>query len=133
MREFEIRLQSATQHERIAGAVSFVGEDDSGSFGIEAGHERMMTVLVYGLARIRLRDETFRYLAFPGAVLYFSDNTLRLSTRKYLLDDDYRRISSELVERLLEEERALRTIRENIHRLEQEMFRRLWELGKRAA
>jgi len=133
MRAFDILLQSATQSERIEGVVSFVGEDDSGSFGIEAGHERMMTVLVYGLARVRLRDERVRYLAFPGAVLYFADNALRLSTRKYLLDDDYQRVSRGLVERLLEEERALRTIRENIHRLEQEMFRRLWELGRKAA
>ena len=32
---------------------SFIGEDDSGSFGILAGHARMMTMLGFGLARFR--------------------------------------------------------------------------------
>jgi F-type H+-transporting ATPase subunit epsilon len=43
MNTFVMHLQSATQYERINGVVSFVGEDESGSFGILAGHASMVT------------------------------------------------------------------------------------------
>ena len=51
MNTFSLHLQSATQYEHIEGVSSFVGEDESGSFGIRAHHERMTTALSYGLAR----------------------------------------------------------------------------------
>lgn len=131
MRTFAMHLQSATQYEHIEGVASFVGEDASGSFGIRARHERMMTVLTYGLARYRLQDNIWRYLAFPQAILYFADNVLHISTRRFLHDADYQRISGGLLDQLLKEEEELRTIRESLHRLEQEMFRRLWQMGRR--
>ena len=37
MNTFTLHLESSTQYERIEHVVSFVGEDDSGSFGILAG------------------------------------------------------------------------------------------------
>ena len=45
MTDFTLLLQDATRTTSIAGVTSFVGEDDSGSFGILAGHARMMTSL----------------------------------------------------------------------------------------
>jgi F-type H+-transporting ATPase subunit epsilon len=99
---FILRLQDATRAEEITGVASFVGEDASGSFGILAGHTRMLTALIIGLARFRIGD-AWRYLAVPGAVLYFQDNVLTLSTRRYLLDDDYMRISQSLQQQLLAE------------------------------
>lgn len=133
MRTFTMHLQSATQYERIENVASFVGEDESGSFGIRARHERMMTVLTYGLARYRPQGDGWSYLAFPRGILYFADNTLYISTRRFLHDADYQRISADLMEQLLKEEEELRTIRESLHRLEQEMFRRLWQMGRRGA
>ncbi|HEU0282853.1 MAG TPA: hypothetical protein VFQ99_03650 [Gallionella sp.] len=128
-----MHLQSATQYERIENVASFVGEDESGSFGIRARHERMMTALTYGLARYRLQDNSLRYLAFPRGILYFAGNALYISTRRFLHDADYQRISAGLLEQLLKEEEELRTIKESLYRLEQEMFRRLWQMGRRGA
>ena len=93
MRTFTLILQDATHTQRIEQVTSFVGEDATGSFGILARHTRMMTSLVFGLARFRTVENAWQYLALPGAVLYFNDNELSLSTRRYLMDDDYERIS----------------------------------------
>lgn len=126
-----MHVQSATQHEHIEGVTSFVGEDESGSFGILARHERMTTALSYGLARYQLQQGDWRYLAFPGGILYFAGNALYISTRRFLHDADYQRISAGLLDQLLKEEEELRTIKESLYRLEQEMFRRLWQMGRR--
>ena len=130
MRSFTLRLQDATRVEQISGVTSFIGEDASGSFGILAGHARMMSVLVLGLARFRVGENGWKYLALPGAVLYFHDGLLTLSTRRYLLDDDYRRISQALREQLLAEEQTLLSIRQGLHQMEQQFLRRLWERGR---
>ncbi|TAJ79318.1 MAG: F0F1 ATP synthase subunit epsilon [Gallionellaceae bacterium] len=127
---FTMHVQSATQYEHIEGVTSFIGEDESGSFGIRAHHVRMMTALTYGLARYRLQDSSWRYLAFPRGILYFVDNALYISTRRFLHDADYQRISAGLLEQLLKEEEELRVIKESLFRLEQEMFRRLWQMGR---
>jgi len=129
VKSFTLRLQDATQSEEIAGVASFVGEDASGSFGILAGHARMMASLIIGLARFRIGEETWQYLALPGAVLYFHDNVLTLSTRHYLRDNDYMRVSQALQQQLLAEEEKLHTMKKSLHRMEEEVFKRLWEMG----
>jgi len=115
------------------GVTSFVGEDASGSFGILAGHARMMATLMIGLARFRTGDGTWQYLALPGAVLYFHDNVLTLSTRRYLQDSDYMRISEALQQQLLAEEEDLHVLKESLHRMEEEILKRLSELGRKGA
>lgn len=130
MKVFTLRLQDAARAEEIAGVTSFVGEDASGSFGVLAGHARMMTSLIIGLARFRVGEQAWRYLALPGAVLYFHNDLLTLNTRRYLLDDDYMRISTALQEQLLAEEEKLRTIKESLHRMEKEILKRLWQMGR---
>lgn len=130
MNTFSLHLQSATQYEQIGGVTGFVGADESGSFGIRARHARMMTALDYGLARYQLKDGSWHYLAFPGAILYFVEGALYISTRRFLHDSDYQRISQGLLEQLLKEEESLRGIKESLYRLEQEMFRHLWQMGR---
>ncbi len=130
MNSFVLNLQSSSQSERIKGVCSFVGQDDSGSFGIQAGHARMLTVLRYGLARYRTDNDTWVYLAMPGAVVYCIDNQLFVTTRRYFTDTNYQRISTTLLNQLLQEEEALQQVKENISRLEQEMLRRLWQLER---
>jgi len=132
MKTFTLRLQDATHAEVIAGVNSFVGEDASGSFGILAGHARMLSVLIVGLARFRVGAGDWRYLALPGAVLYFRDNVLTLSTRHYLVDNDYLRISDALQRQLLVEEEKLQATRQSLHRMEEIILKRLWEMGRRA-
>jgi len=130
MRTFVLHLQDATRYERFDGVSSFVGEDDSGSFGLLAGHARFMTSLIFGLARFRVEGGAWQYLAVPGALLYFVDNELTISTRRYLCDENYERISTALSEQLLAEEENLRGMKEQLQRMEQEMLRRLSEMRR---
>jgi F-type H+-transporting ATPase subunit epsilon len=132
MKSFTLRLQDATQSEEITGVTSFVGEDASGSFGILTGHARFMTSLTIGLARFRVGENSWKYLALPGAVLYFHDDLLTLSTHRFLLDDDYMRISQALQDQLLAEEDTLHNMKESLHHMEEEVLRRLWEMGRGA-
>lgn len=130
MNTFTLELLAATEQQRIDGVVSFVGEDASGSFGLMAGHERSLTVLLFGLARFRRAGNRWQYLAIPGGLLYFVDNHLQICTRHYLIDSDYERISLTLQQQLLAEERELHKIKEGLRRMEESVLRRLWELGR---
>ena len=130
MNTFAIHLQSTTQYERVENVTSFIGEDNSGSFGVLAGYARMMTLLTFGLARFRMLGEDWEYLALPGALAYFLDGELYLSTRHYLRDKDFDRISTALQQELLVEEGNLQMIKQSLHRLEEEMFKRLWKLKR---
>ncbi len=129
MSTFTLHLLAADRTEIIENVVSFTGEDKSGSFGLLARHERFMTALTFGLARLLLADGSHEYLGFPGGLLYFVDNELRISTRRYLRDTDVERIAQSLTRELLEEEQALTETRHKLHRLEAEMLRRLAQLG----
>ena len=130
MNGFSMHLQSATQYECIDNVTSFVGEDDSGSFGILAGHGRAMTLLTFGLAKFRVGELSWEYLAVPGALVYFVDGELYLSTRRYLRGGDYESLSAALRRELRVEEEALREVKQSMRRLEEEMFKRLWNIGR---
>ena len=130
MKTFRLILRDATSTECFEHATSFVSEDASGSFGIQANHARTMSSLVFGLARFRIADDPWQYLAMPGALLYFVDNKLTINTRRYLFDTDYQRISTALQEQLLTEEEELKSMKASLHRMEEEVLRRMWELGR---
>lgn len=127
---FVMHLQDATRYERIERVESFVGTDASGSFGVQAGHERLMTSLVFGLARYRVAEQPWQYVALPRALLYMLEGQLYVSARRYFRDADYRRMSDALTARLRTEEDALKQVRESLRRMEEEMFKRLWELSR---
>lgn len=131
MNNFTLTLQSASRIEVFEDTTAFIGEDASGSFGIRAGHTRFMTLLVVGLARFQCHNESWQYLAVPGAIVYFHDNALILSTRRYLLDDDYNRITEALRRELLAEEEKLQTMKQSLRNMEDEILKRLWEMGRR--
>lgn len=130
MKTFTVHVQSATQYQCAEDVTSFVAADKSGSFGIQAHHARMITALDYGLARYQRVDGDWYYIALPGGILYFFNNNLYISTRRFLLGTDYQRISAGLIEQLLNEEEALRVIKDSLGQLEQEMFRRLWQMER---
>jgi F-type H+-transporting ATPase subunit epsilon len=133
VKAFTLQLLDATRSRQIPGVTAFVGEDNSGSFGILANHARLMTSLIMGLARFRSHNGPWQYLAMPGGLLYFHNNLLTLSTRHYLLDDDYSRISNAMQQQLLAEEQKLHTIKASLRHLEEEAVRRLWRLGRTGA
>ncbi|GAA0682857.1 hypothetical protein GCM10009104_04800 [Marinobacterium maritimum] len=130
MNAFTLQLLAADQQHRIEGVTSFVGEDGSGSFGILAGHPRLMTSLVFGLARFRCGSDPWQYLAVPGALLYFVDNQLQICTRRYLIDTDYEHISVLLQQQLVAEEERMRSLKNSVRQMEDKILRRLWELGR---
>ena len=131
MKEFALQLYDAGHERRITGVTTFVGEDASGSFGILPDHARFMTTLVFGLARFRLNTGDWQYLALPGAVLYFNDNELTLSTRHFMIDTDLDRISALLEQQLIAEEENLRAAKLSLHKMEQAMLTRLWKLKRK--
>ncbi len=131
MKHFTLQLLDATRTKQIEHVTSFIGEDASGSFGILASHADLMTALIFGLARFRCGEAPWQYLALPGAILYFKENTLSISTRRYLIDENYERISTDLKEQLLTEEAELHVMKQNIHQLEENILRRLWEMGRK--
>jgi F-type H+-transporting ATPase subunit epsilon len=130
MNTFVMHLQSATQYERIENVVSFVGQDDSGSFGILSGHARMMTLLSFGLSRFRVVDQEWEFLALPGALAYCVNGQLFVSARRYLRGKDYEGIAASLQRELLAEEEILHEVKQSMRRLEEEMFKRLWRVKR---
>lgn len=130
MNSFVLHLQSATQYERIEGVTSFGGRDASGGFGILAGHERLMTLLTFGLARFRAGEADWQYLAVPGALVYVLDNQLYLNTRRYVRGGDYDAVRDTLRKQFLAEETELHDVKQSLQRLEEEMFKRLIELNR---
>lgn len=128
MKSFVLQLYDARHFQQITGVSSFVAEDATGSFGILPGHARFMTTLIFGLARFQVAGETWQYLAVPGAVLYFNNNELSISTRHFFIDSDYERISALLQQQLVTEEENLRIMKENLHLLEEQMLKRLWNI-----
>lgn len=130
MSGFKLELHDATRSEHFENVSSFVGEDPTGSFGILAHHQRSITVLDFGLAKFRIGDQAWQYLALPGAVLYFHDNVLTLSTRRYLLSDDFTRISDALTHELETEELDLLDMKLRLRKMEEAVLRRLWQIGR---
>lgn len=131
MKTFTLHLLAADRTETINNVLSFSGEDKSGSFSLLARHERFMTALTFGLAQLRLADGTIEYLGLPGGLLYFFDNSISISTRRYLRDTDAEHIAQTLSHELLEEEQALEKVRRNLRHLEAEMLSHLMQLGGR--
>lgn len=128
MQTFRLVLRDPVQYESIDNVCSFIGEDGSGSFGVLANHARMMTRLIFGLARFKLSKGNWQYLAMPGAMLYFSDNQLTLDTRRWLRGDNFEDISRHLSEILVEEEHNLMEMKRNLHRIEENILRYMMEV-----
>ncbi len=132
MTTFAMVLQGSTQHEIIPDVREFIGEDESGSFGLLGKHERFMTVLTFGLARFSSGpDGQWRFLALPEALVYFSRNILQVTTRRYFLDDSYDRISDRLNLELRAEEEAIADIKSGLRRIEQELLQRVMDFTRR--
>ena len=130
MTSYVLHLESATQYERVENVESFVGEDASGSFGILPGHERMSTVLEVGLARFRVAGEDWQFVAAPGAVVRYVDSELHFSARRYLRGHNLDDVRTALHQELLAEEETLQSLKGSLRRLEEEMLKRLWQLGR---
>ena len=130
MSGLELHLESATSRDCIEQVTSFAAEDASGCFGILPGHERMVTVVEFGMSRFRVRGGDWRYIAAPGAVIYLHDDELHFCTRRYALGDDVASLRDVLESQLRAEERELQEVKKSLKGLEEQMLRRLWQLGR---
>lgn len=130
MNAFALDLLSPGACARIDDVINFVGNDASGQFGLRARHERFITALLPGLARLQHSSGDWEYLAQPGATLHFVDNRLTVAMRDYVLSPDHRLVLNALKQRFASEDATLVAVRENLLQLEREMFRRLWELER---
>ncbi|MEQ1620527.1 MAG: F0F1 ATP synthase subunit epsilon [Methylococcales bacterium] len=131
MSQFTLNVLAGTEEQRITGVSSFVGEDTSGFFGIQAHHARFMTTLVFGVARFKVGSEAWQYLALPGGVVYFNHNELSLSTRYFLIDTDLERISRAIQQQMTTDEDDLRATHESLNRMEHAMIKRMLTLKRK--
>ncbi len=126
MNTFTVELHDASRTERFEGVRAFVAADADGSFGIRARHAPFMTLLRFGLARFQ-DAHGWRYLALPGALLHFVDDTLFLSTRYYLVGADYAAMAERLAARAAAEDQALGAVKTSLRRMEEALLRRMGE------
>lgn len=130
MSSFSLQLHAAARFELLEGLNSFVGEDASGSFGILAHHARIITYLDFGLAKLRYDSGEKEYLALPGGILYFCNNELKIHTRDYVRSPNYDEIVTKLEHEFRVQEENLKSIKQSLQRLEEEVFRRLYEMKR---
>jgi F-type H+-transporting ATPase subunit epsilon len=97
----------------------------SGSFGILAGREPLVTVLSWGACRYRTRDEAAHYLAVPGGALFFRNGVLRIVTPRCVLGDDYAEILNTLDTRMRAETEEKGEVRRMLRELDRELLSRL--------
>jgi F-type H+-transporting ATPase subunit epsilon len=126
---FRLRLLGGDREASFDGVQAFAGKDASGRFGILAHHVRFMTVLVHGLARLRLADGAVRYVALPGGVMRFADNVLTLGARHWLMGDDPQQLVTALSEQVAEDARRMAHTLQHLRRLEADLLQRLAREG----
>ena len=130
MKTFRLHLMSMTRSESVTDVVRFTGRDAAGSFGILANAYRRITVLTFGLAHFKHSAGSIEYLALPGGLLYFSENELRIATTNFMRGSVLEEISAALDRQLRQEESELREIKQSLHRLDEEILKRMYELTR---
>lgn len=130
MAVFTLNILASTQAQRFENVQSFVGEDASGYFGMQAGHIDFMTMLVFGMARFRCANEPWQYLALPSGLASFQANELTISTRYFLIDTDFDKISKLLEQRALKEQEIMRSTRESLLGMEQLVLKKIREMKR---
>lgn len=126
MKTFVLNIQSPYGSVTMDDVTSFVGTDASGSFGIRANHERMMTILEFGFVTVHRRDQGIQYIAMPGCILYFLENTMFLVTTRYFISSDDNELTAQLRGQIAREEEKLLSLRESVRKMEESMFKQLY-------
>lgn len=125
MKPFLLTIHDIAHTQTITDVVSFTGEDSSGGFGILPGRERLISCLSFGMVRIRTLSGQALFIAMPGGVLYFVNNTLTISTRHFVVSDDFEQIHKILQHEILDEELQLQSLKKSFHTMENELMKRL--------
>lgn len=131
MSGFVLQLLDSRGGDRFDDVMQFIGADESGSFGILAGHCHVAAVLRYGLARFVDRNGVWQYLAMPGGVLRFANNQLTLTSLHYFLGSDRRLICEQLAQEMARTDSEIQSVRATLSEIERSLVRRLMELSGR--
>ena len=126
---FTLNLLDSRGSDVFENVCQFIAADAQGSFGILAGHVHTVTLLRYGLARFIDLTGAWHYLALPGGVLRFVDNTLTVTTVRYFLGDDRELICDQLAEEMARSDSEVRSARATLSEIERSLVRRLAELS----
>ena len=129
MKRFTLQLHDSRGSDRFDDIVQFIAADGSGSFGVLAGHARMVAVLRYGLARFVDSAGHWRYLALPGGVLACADRRVRLATVRYFLGDERASICRQLADEMARSDSDVHRSRATLSEIEHALLRRLGELS----
>lgn len=131
MNTFVLNLRDSQGSDHFGHVTQFIGADDSGSFGVLAGHAKMVAVLRYGLARFADTAGRWRYLSLPGGVLSFSGNELTVVTVRYFLGEERGIITRQLAAEMSRADSDIHRSRATLAEIEHALVRRLGELSGR--
>ena len=131
MNTFTLYVQSAQQCVQFENVISFVGRDSSGSLGLMSQHERYITLLETGLCRFRQEGAAWQYLALMEGILYFNADACHISTTQFVIGEDSKTMMQAIKQLLLEDKEMLSQLKQSVNTLEQETFRRLWDIQHR--
>lgn len=129
MNGFRLSLLDSRGVERFEGVRQFIGADGSGAFGILAGHEALVAVLRYGLARFEDASGVWRYAALPGGILRFRDNALSIAAVRYFLGDEPAALVERLAAEMARDDSELSVARQTLVKIDRSLLRRLADLG----
>lgn len=133
MNSFALSLLDSQGSDQFAEITQFIGADAGGSFGLLAGHQHMLAILRYGLARFSDSSGAWYYLAMPGGVLRFIDNTLTVTTLRYFLGTDRELICRQLADEMAQLDSEIHSTRATLAKIEHSLLQRLVELSKQQA
>lgn len=131
MSGFRLRLLDTHGCEEFEDIRHCIAADDSGLFGILPGHQSMVVVLRYGLARFCDADAVWHYVALPGGVLRFADNELTITTQRYFLGDDRHGLCDQLAQEMANIDSEIHRARATLSEIEHSLVRRLAALSQR--
>ena len=92
-------------------------EDESGAFGILAGHAGLLTSLSTSVVTWRERADGERYVAVRGGVLEVRADEVLISTREAVTGSDLQQLQSEVVARFQRDLAAEQAARADAQRL----------------
>lgn len=129
MNRFSLTLLDSQGAQHFPSVSHFIGADAEGSFGVLAGHARLVALLRYGLARFADGDGRWQYLALPSGVLRFADNQLTVTTVRYFLGDQREAICQHLAEEMAKTDSEIHSARATLAEIERSLVRRLAQLS----
>lgn len=129
-RHMRVEIYDDLGHATLDPVRHFVAEDATGWFGLLPGHQRFMTALTVGLARLQNEAGEWEYLAFPGALLDIENDVITVLTRRFWRHHQLDEINQMLNQALQQEAQNNAQLRRNLADIEENMLRRIQQLQK---